>query len=118
MNQLSKVELQVKPSTAAALADSHRREAVSRLVDRLVRPGINAPLIAFLDRIAAEAPASSLTQADTEADPAAHKATTTPPHTAQRIRLTREGVLQTVYIPHAFELPGKTTPLSPPTPSP
>ncbi len=106
MNQLSKIELQVEEATAVALADPHRREAVSRLVDGLVRPGNDDPLIALLDRIVAEAPVSGLTQPDAEAEPAAHKATTTPSPTPQHVRLTREGVLQTVHIPRALELPG------------
>lgn len=39
MNQTSKIEIPVEEATAAALSDARRREAVGRLVDRLVRPG-------------------------------------------------------------------------------
>ncbi len=54
MNQVSKVEIPVEEATAAAFSDSRRREAVGRLIDRLVRPGTDDPLIAFFERTAAD----------------------------------------------------------------
>ncbi len=74
MNQTSKIEIPVEEATAAALSDPRRREAVGRLVDRLVRPGADDPLIALLERTAAEAQEAGLTEADIEAELAAHKA--------------------------------------------
>ena len=47
---MSKIEIPVKEATAAALSDARRREGVGRLVDRLVRPGADDPLIALLER--------------------------------------------------------------------
>lgn len=47
---MSKIEIPVKEATSAALSDARRREGVGRLVDRLVRPGADDPLIALLER--------------------------------------------------------------------
>ena len=55
MSQVSKIEIPVEEATAAALTDARRREAVGRLIDRLVRPGADDPLIALFERISAEA---------------------------------------------------------------
>ena len=105
MNQLSKIELQVEAATAAALADPHRREAVSRLVDRLVRPGTNDPLLALMARSPIQASTSGQTPPDTDASPVTHKPT--PANTSQHIRLLRvHHHPQAIHIPHAFELPG------------
>ena len=71
MNQVSKIEIPVAAATAAALSDPHRREAVGRLVDRLVRPGADDPLLALFERTAAEARDAGLTEADIEAELAA-----------------------------------------------
>ena len=38
MNQVIKIEIPVEAETARALADQRRREAVGRLIDRMVRP--------------------------------------------------------------------------------
>jgi hypothetical protein len=62
MNQTSKIEIPVTPATAAALSDARRLEAVGRLADRLVRPGADDPLIALLERTAAEAKEAGLTE--------------------------------------------------------
>ena len=72
MNQASKIEIPVEEATAAALSDMRRREAVGRLVDRLVRPGIDDPLIALLERIAAEAQEAGLVEAEGEGELAAY----------------------------------------------
>lgn len=62
MSQSVKIELSVDEETAIALSDTRRREAVGRLVDRLVRPGADDPLIALFDRTASEAKAAGLTE--------------------------------------------------------
>lgn len=74
MNEVTKIEITVEAATAAALADARRLEAVGRLVDRLVRPGADDPLIALFERTAAEAREAGLTAAEIEAELAAHKA--------------------------------------------
>ena len=74
MNEVSKIEIPVEAATAAALADSRRREAVGRLVDRLVRPGADDPLVALFERTAAEAGAAGLTEGEIEAELAAYNA--------------------------------------------
>jgi hypothetical protein len=74
VNQLSKIEIPVEEATAAALSNARRREAVGRLVDRLVRPGADDPLIALFERTAAEARDAELTEADIEAELAAYNA--------------------------------------------
>ncbi len=74
MNQTSKIEIPVEEATAAALSDARRREAVGRLVDRLVRPGVDDPLIALFERTAAEAREGGLTEAEVEAELAAYNA--------------------------------------------
>ena len=68
MNQASKIEIPVEEATAAALSDIRRREAFGRLIDRLVRPGADDPLIALFERTAAEAQAAGLTEAEVEAE--------------------------------------------------
>ncbi len=74
MNEVSKIEIRVEAATAAALSDARRREAVGRLVDRLVRPGADDPLIALFERTAAEARQAGLTEAEIEAELAAYNA--------------------------------------------
>lgn len=74
MMQMSKIEIPVEEATAAALSDARRREAVGRLVDRLVRPGANDPLAALFERTAAEAAAAGMTEAEIEAELAAFNA--------------------------------------------
>ena len=74
MTQASMIEIPVEQATAAALSDVRRREAVGRLVDRLVRPGADDPLIALFERTAAEAQAAGLGEAEIEAELAAYNA--------------------------------------------
>ena len=64
MSQASKIEIPVEAATAAALSDARRREAVGRLVDRLVRPDADDPLTALFERTAAEAHGAGLTEAE------------------------------------------------------
>ena len=74
MTQVSKIEIPVEEATAAALSDERRREAVGRLVDRLVRPGADDPLIALFERTAAEAQEAGLNEAEIEAELAYYNA--------------------------------------------
>ena len=74
MTEVSKIEIPVEQATAAALSDARRREAVGRLVDRLVRPGADDPLIALFERTANEAREAGLTEAEIEAELAAYNA--------------------------------------------
>ena len=62
MNQLSTIEVPVQEETAAALADPRRLAAVGRLIDHLVRPDGDDPLIALLERTAAKAAEAGLTE--------------------------------------------------------
>ena len=74
MNQSSKIEVPVDEATAFALSDSRQLEAVGRLIDRLVRPGVGDPLIALFDITAAEARGAGLTDADIAAELADYNA--------------------------------------------
>lgn len=74
MTELSKIEIPVEEATAAALSDPRRRKAVGRLVDRLVRPGADDPLIPLFERTAAQAREAGLTEAEIEAELAAYNA--------------------------------------------
>ena len=74
MSQASKIEIPVQDVTAAALSDVRRREAVGHLVDRLVRPGADDPLIALFERTVAAARDAGLSEAEVEAELAAYNA--------------------------------------------
>lgn len=74
MTRAATIEIPVQAATAEALADARRLEAVGRLVDRLVRPGADDPLIALFERTAEEAQAAGLTEAEIEAELAAYDA--------------------------------------------
>ena len=74
MTLVTKIEIPVEAATAAALADARRRAAVGRLVDRLVRPGADDPLIALFERTAADAQKAGLTEAEIDAELAAYNA--------------------------------------------
>lgn len=74
MSKTSKIEVPVQAETALALSDPRRLEAVGCLVDRLIRPGKDDPLIALFQRTSAEAEAAGLTEADIDAELAAYKA--------------------------------------------
>jgi hypothetical protein len=65
MNQTAKIEIPVEAATAAALSDHRRLAAVGRIIDRLVRPGTDDPLVSLLEQTAAEA---SLSEAEIEAE--------------------------------------------------
>jgi hypothetical protein len=74
VNQVSKIEIPVEAATAAALSDARRRQAVGRLIDRLVRPGTDDPLIALFERTSADAHAADLTEDEINAELAAYNA--------------------------------------------
>ena len=74
VNQASRVTIPVKEATAVALSDVRRREAVGRLVDRLVRPNSDDPLIALFERTVDGAKKSGLTEAEIEAELAVYNA--------------------------------------------
>lgn len=69
MNQTAKIEIPVEAATAAALSDHRRLAAVGRIIDRLVRPGTDDPLVSLLEQTAAEA---GLSEAEIEAELAAY----------------------------------------------
>lgn len=72
MNEASKIEIPVAAATAAALSGARQRDAVGRLVDRLVRPGADDPLVALFERMSADAQAAGLTQDEIDAELAAY----------------------------------------------
>jgi len=74
MNQVSKIEIPVGEATAAALSDARRLAAVGRLVDRLVSPGADDPLIALFERTSADAHGTGLTEDEINAELAAYNA--------------------------------------------
>lgn len=74
MTQLTTIQIQVEATTAAALSDARRLEAVGRLIDRIVHPTTDDPLIALLERTSAEAQAAGLTRDEIEAELAAYNA--------------------------------------------
>ena len=74
VNQVSRIEITVDEATAIALSDERRREAVGRLIDRLVRPGVDDPLAALFERISGEAVEAGLSDAEVDAELAAYNA--------------------------------------------
>ena len=68
MTEILTVEIPVEAATAAALTDSRRLEAVGRLIDRLVRPDADDPLVVLLERTAWEARDAGWTEADIDAE--------------------------------------------------
>jgi hypothetical protein len=75
MDEVVTIEIEVARETAQALRDPRRRQAVGRLVDRMVRakPGED-PLLEAMGRLGADAKAKGLTPEVLEAELAAHKA--------------------------------------------
>ena len=74
MTQVSKIEIPVEAATALALSDVRRREAIGRLIDRLVRPGADDPLIALLKQTAADAQKVGFDEPELESELAAYNA--------------------------------------------
>jgi len=75
MDRTVDVIIPVEPEAAAALTDARNREAVGRLVSRVLRPrsGPN-PLARAIAELKAEARAAGLTDADIDAELAAYNA--------------------------------------------
>lgn len=74
MNQVSKIEVPVEEATASALSDVRRLQAVGRLIDRLVRPGADDPLLALFELTATEARGADLTDDEIVAELAVYNA--------------------------------------------
>jgi hypothetical protein len=74
MNEIARIEIPVEPATAVALADARQREAVGRLVNRLVRPGADDPLIALFELTSRETREAGLTEAEIDAELEAYNA--------------------------------------------
>ena len=75
VNQVAKIEIPVEAETAAALSDARRREAVGRLVDRMVRPTRDDdPLAVVLEATARQAREAGLTDDQIDAELAAYNA--------------------------------------------
>ena len=75
MDNTVDVTIPVEPQAAAALADPRNREAVGRLVSRVLRPRAGpSPLAQAIAEMKAEARAAGLTDADIDAELAAYNA--------------------------------------------
>jgi hypothetical protein len=69
------VTIPVEPAAAAALADARNREAIGRLVSRVLRPQAGpSPLARAIAEMKTEARAASLTDAEIDAELAAYNA--------------------------------------------
>jgi hypothetical protein len=69
------VTIPVEPEAAAALVDPRNREAIGRLVSRVLRPHSGpSPLAQALAEMKADARAAGLTDADIEAELATYNA--------------------------------------------
>ena len=74
MDRTVEVSIPVEPEAAAALADTRTREAVGRLVSRMLRPHSGpSPLARAITELKTEARAAGLTDAEIDAELAAHK---------------------------------------------
>jgi hypothetical protein len=75
MEKTVDVTIPVELEAAAALADARNREAVGRLVSRILRPTSGSiPLAQAIAEIKANARASGLSDAETDAELAAYNA--------------------------------------------
>ena len=69
------VTIPVEPEAAAVLADARNREAMGRLVSRVLRPRAGpSPLAQAIAELKAEARTAGLTDADIDAELAAYNA--------------------------------------------
>ena len=74
MTSLVDVVISVEPEAATALSDERKREAVGRIVSRILRPHPDRdPLIEAMKRLGADAQAKGLIDAIIDAELAAHK---------------------------------------------
>jgi hypothetical protein len=75
MDRTVDVTIPVEPEAAEALADARNREAVGRLVSRVLRPRSGpSPLAQAIAELKAEARAAGLTDAEIDAELAAYNA--------------------------------------------
>lgn len=75
MDGMVEVTIPVEPETAAALTDTPRREAVGRIVSRLLRyVAGDDPLLKAMEQLSADAKAKGMTPQILDAELAAHKA--------------------------------------------
>jgi len=75
MNEVVTIEIEVERETAEALRDPRRRQAVGRLVDRMVRPAKGSdPLARVLMETRRAARKAGLSDADIDAEIAAYRA--------------------------------------------
>ena len=75
MDRTVDVTIPVEPEAATALADARNREAVGRLVSRVLRPRSGpSPLAEAITEMKAAARAAGLTDADIDAELAAYNA--------------------------------------------
>ena len=69
------VVIPVEAEAAAALTDTRKREAVGRIVSRILRPQPDHdPLVEAMERLSADAKAKGLTAEVLDAELAAHEA--------------------------------------------
>ncbi|MGH7119872.1 MAG: hypothetical protein ACREFP_12925 [Acetobacteraceae bacterium] len=75
MDSTVEVIIPVEPEAAAALADARNREAIGRLISRVLRPRSGpSPLAQAIAEMKADARAAGLTDADIDAELAAYNA--------------------------------------------
>jgi hypothetical protein len=75
MTGIVEVVIPVEAEAAAALTDTRKREAVGRIVSRILRPlPDHDPLLEAMERLITDATAKGLTPETLEAELAAHKA--------------------------------------------
>ena len=75
MDDVVEVTIPVEADAAAALAEPIKREAIGRIVSRILRPQKDAdPLLIAMERLSAEAERRGLTQAILDAELEAYNA--------------------------------------------
>jgi hypothetical protein len=75
MDSMVDVTIPVEPEAAVALADARNREAIGRLISRVLRPRSGpSPLAQAIAEMKADARAAGLTDADIDAELAAYNA--------------------------------------------
>lgn len=75
MDNTVEVSIPVEADAAAALGDVRAREAIGRVVSRMVRPSADAdPLLEAMERLSADAARRGLTQAILDEELAAYNA--------------------------------------------
>ncbi len=75
MDNTVEVSIPIEADAAAVLGDARAREAIGRVVSRMLRPSEDAdPLLAAMERLSAEAAQRGLTQAVLDEELAAYNA--------------------------------------------